>query len=121
MRKRHQTRKIWFTLTDEISKAYLDEGQNLQFNDFHLEEIRENSSDYTTLPSTSNQTLEKLLEKLLDEKQTKSETQNLGKISKDFMIEKFNGKNANAHQWIKQFNEECERFHINKDRKKNKY
>lgn len=116
--KRHQTRKIWITLTDEISKTYLDEGQNLQFNDFYLEEIRENINDYQTLPSSSNHTLEKLLEKLLDEKQTKSETQNLGKISKDFMIEKFNGKNANAHQWIKGFNKECERFHINEAKKK---
>lgn len=89
---RHQTRKIWITLTDEISKIYLDEGENLQFNDFYLEEMIEN--------------------------QTNPETQNLGKISKDFMIEKFNGRNANAHQWIKSFNKECERFHIKEDHKK---
>lgn len=89
---RHQTRKRWITLTDEISKIYLDEGENLQFNDFYLEEMIEN--------------------------QTNPETQNLGKISKDFMIEKFNGRNANAHQWIKSFNKECERFHIKEDHKK---
>ncbi|GBP53093.1 hypothetical protein EVAR_43379_1 [Eumeta japonica] len=63
----------------------------------------------------------KLLEKLLEEKQSKSETQNLGKISKDFMIDKFTGRNANANQWIKGFNKECERFHIDEDKRKLKF
>ncbi|GBP26600.1 Retrovirus-related Pol polyprotein from transposon 297 [Eumeta japonica] len=89
LNKRHQTRKIWIALTDEISKTYLDEAQNLQFNDYYLEEIMENTNDCKSLPISSNQNLEKLLEKLLEEKQSKSETQNLGKISKDFMIDKF--------------------------------
>lgn len=118
LNKRHQTRKIWITLTDEISKIYLDEEQNLQFNDFYLEEIMENKNDNKSSPGGSNQNLEKLLEKLLEEKQSKSETQNLGKISKDFMIEKFTGRNANAHQWIQEFNKECERFHIDEDKQK---
>lgn len=114
--KRHQTRNIWIPLTSEISQVYLDEGLNLQFNDIYLEEITENPSEYKSLHSGSNQNLEKLLEKLLEEKENK--TQNLGKISKDFMIEKFTGKNANAHQWIEEFNKECERFHIVEDKKK---
>lgn len=118
LNKRHQTRKIWITLTEDIAKIYLDEEQNLQFNDIYLEEITENTNDYKTSPSGSNQNLEKLLEKLFEEKQVKSETQNLGKISKDFMIEKFSGRNANAHQWIKEFNKECQRFHIDDDKKK---
>lgn len=118
LNKRHQTRKIWITLTDEISAVYLDEEQNIQFQDFYLEEINENINDSKSLTESSNKTLEKLLETLLEEKQRKSETQNLGKIAKDFVLEKFTGKNANAHQWIKDFNKECERFHIDEDRKK---
>lgn len=118
LNKRHQTRKIWITLTDDISKIYLDEEQNLQFNDVYLEEILEKTNNAEFIPSGSNQTLEKLLEKLLEDKQTKSETQNLGKIAKDFMIEKFTGRNLNAYQWIKGFNKECERFQINEDKKK---
>lgn len=116
--KRHQTRKLWINLTDEISKTYLDEEQNLQFIDVYLEEITETLNDYKSLPSSSNNTLEKLLEKIIEEKQKKPKTQNLGNISKDFMIEKFTGKNANAYQWIKDFNKECERFHIDEDKKK---
>lgn len=116
--KRHQTRKIWITLTDEISKIYLDEEQNLQFHDFYLEEIEEKANNAESMPSGSNQSLEKLLEKLLEEKQQKTETQNLGKIAKDFMIEKFTGRNSNAHQWLQDFNKECERFQIIEDKKK---
>ncbi|XP_063392684.1 uncharacterized protein LOC134678160 [Cydia fagiglandana] len=114
--KRHQTRKIWITLTEEISKVYLDEEENIQCNDIYLEEISETNVE--SMPSGSNETLEKILEKLLDEKQKKSETQNLGKIAKDFMINKFSGRNSNAYQWIQDFNKECERFQIVEDRKK---
>lgn len=116
--RRYQTRKIWITLTEDISKIYLDEEQNLQFNDIYLEEISEKTHDTESLPSGSNASLEKLLEKLLEDKQIKSETQNLGKIAKDFMIEKFSKRNSNAYQWIKDFNKECERFEINEHKKK---
>lgn len=118
LNKRHQTRKIWITTNDDISKVYLDEEENLQFNDIYLEEISEQGDCSESLPSGSNQTLEKLLAKLLDEKEKKNEIQNLGKISKDFMIERFTGRNSNAYQWIKDFNKECERFQINEDKKK---
>lgn len=118
LNKRYQTRKIWITLTDDISKIYLDEEQNLQFNDFYLEENLEKANIGESIASSSNQTLEKLLEKLLEEKQIKSETQNLGVIAKDFTIEKFTGRNTNAYQWIQIFNKECERFHIDEDKKK---
>lgn len=118
LNKRHQTRKIWISLTDDISKIYLDDEENLQFSDFYLEEIEEKASTAETASTSSNQTLEKILEKLLEEKQNKSETQNLNKIAKEFMIEKFTGKNANAYQWIKDFNKECDRFQIEEDRKK---
>ncbi|KAK9686143.1 hypothetical protein QE152_g37417 [Popillia japonica] len=37
--KRHQTRKVWINVTEELAKIYLDEGENLQIGDFYLEEI----------------------------------------------------------------------------------
>lgn len=61
------------------------------------------------------------MEKLLEDKQSKSETQNLAKISKDFMIEKFTGRNANAYQWIKDFNKECNNFILKKTKRKLKF
>lgn len=115
--KRYQTRKIWIALTEDISKVYLDTEQNIQFNDIYLE-IMEKKITTKSIDSDSNPTLEKLLEKLIENKQTKSETQNLGIIAKDFNLEKFNGKNTNAKQWNENFNTECERFQIKEDKKK---
>lgn len=116
--KRHQIRKIWITLTEDMSKIYLDKEQNLQFNDIYLEEIMEKTFTAESISGSPNQTMEKLLGKLLENKQIKSETQNLGTIAKEFMIEKFNGRSPNAKQWIGIFNKECGRFQINEDKKK---
>lgn len=55
--KRYQT-KIWMTLTDDISKIYLDNEQNLQFNDNYLEEIMDKTSAVEFTLSGLNQTLE---------------------------------------------------------------
>lgn len=118
LNKRYQTRKIWITLTDDIAKIYLDEEQNLQFNDFYLEEISEKTTNAESTPSGSNHKLEKLLEKFLKEKEEKSDTQNLGKIALDFKLDKFSGRYTNAFQWIKDFNKECDRFKIDEDSKK---
>lgn len=34
--KRNQYRKVWITLTEELSKVYLDKEENLQFGDYYL-------------------------------------------------------------------------------------
>lgn len=116
-KKRHQSRKIWIGLSKELYIIYLDEEENLQFNNYYLEEILKNKSPAAAEAST-DQTMIKLLEKLLQDKQKDSESINLGKLAKDFMIEKFTGKNANAHQWINEFEKECTRFKITENKKK---
>lgn len=95
----------------------MDEEGNLQFEEQYLEEITEKEVEKATA-STSDETMKKLLEKVLEEKQQKSEIQNLSKIAKDFMIDKFDGKNSNASQWINEFEKKCERCMIEEDRKK---
>ncbi|KPJ14273.1 hypothetical protein RR48_05251 [Papilio machaon] len=117
--KRHQSRRIWITLTDKIAKIYLDEEQNLQFNDFYLEEILENTNDGRTLCSnSSDQTVHRLLENLFEEKQKTQESQNLVHLAKNFLIDKFTGRNSNACQWIQDFTKECHRFQIIQDKQK---
>lgn len=117
LKKRNQFRKIWMTLTENISKVYLDEEKNLLFENYYLEEIIE---EEITKVKTSDpdETIKKLLEKNLENKQHQSEVQNLNKMAKDFMIDKFDGKNSNANQWINEFQKECERCMIEEDRKK---
>ncbi|CAF4882091.1 unnamed protein product [Pieris macdunnoughi] len=66
LKKRYQTRKVWITITEELSNIYLDEEQNIQFNDFYLEEILKKVDNAEPIPSGSNESFEKLLEKLIE-------------------------------------------------------
>lgn len=115
--KRHQTRKVWITLSENMKKVYLDEEGNLLFENIYLEEIQDRTDEISTA-STSEDTIKKLLEKVLQSKEQTSEIKNLNKIAQDFMIEKFDEKTSNASQWIDQFEKECVRCVVIEDRKK---
>lgn len=112
--KRNQLRKIWITVTEQIRKDYLDEEENLQFKDYYLEESTIHSN--ITNESAQTTTLEKLIEKLIETNQ-KSEKP-IEKIAKELTINKFNNKTQNASQWLKEFEEECNRFNVTQDEKK---
>lgn len=118
LRKRHQLRKIWIEITKEINETYFDKSGNMQFKDYYLEETTEETNTETASSSASEQSLVRMLEKLLEDNKQRSENQNIKRIIDEFTIEKFNGKNVNAHQWINRFEEECERFSVTQDRKK---
>lgn len=117
LKKRHQERKIWIQLTDEIKKIYVDEAGNIQFLDQFLEEIDEINIQTSDTESGNVSTLNKILEKLIENTQA-SGNQNLKTISEKFVIEKFTSKNPNADQWIEIFEKECERFNVTEDEKK---
>ncbi|KAK7871662.1 hypothetical protein R5R35_009031 [Gryllus longicercus] len=117
LKKRHQFRKVWITLTENLKQVYLDDEENLQFENYYLEEITEKEVEKPA-QGISNETIEKLLKKILDDKKQKSEVKNFGKIANDFMIDKFNAKNSNACQWINEFEKECERFMVVEDQEK---
>lgn len=117
LKERHQSRKVWIHLTKELRAAYLDEDDNLQFEDEYLEEAT-NETDKTNAADTSEQSLSQMLEKLLEKKESTNEERNTGKLAKEFTIEKFDGKNPNADQWLTSFEKECERFKLTTDVKK---
>ncbi|KAF9408213.1 hypothetical protein HW555_012023 [Spodoptera exigua] len=100
LKKRHQTRKIWIPLTDQIRKIYLDAGENVQFNDLYLEEITED------IKSSNNNY------------KSESEHKNFVKIADKFLLEKFSGRTSNVNQWIEEFETECGRFEILQDESK---
>lgn len=108
LKKRNQVRRVWITMTAELTKTYIDEDGNLQFKDQYLQEVDETN---TNVPQDSN--LKEILEKLI-ESQNKDKEINLKKTSEKFLIEKFSSKNTNAKQWIESFEKECSRFKINK-------
>lgn len=100
LKKRHQTRKLWIPITQDLRKIYLDEGENLQFGDQYLDQIT-----YETKLSGSSTS-------------TGTENKNLGKIAERFLLEKFSGKTSNVDQWISDFENECTRFEILKEAEK---
>lgn len=114
LKRRHQLRRVWMELTEEIQKTYMDDYGNMMFADQILEEITErpaatNSEEITTL--------NKILEKLVENTQ-KTERQSLKSISERFVIEKFTSKNSNANQWMDIFEKECTRFDVTDDERK---
>lgn len=112
--KRNQFRKIWITVDDTIKEKYLDEEENLQFNDYFLEETTNKPEETAVVHSSS---IQKLLETLV-ENNKRAEDKSLDKIAKEITIQKFNNKTQNASQWLSGFEEECERYNISEDKRK---
>ena len=116
LKKRHQFRRVWIELTEELKEKYTDDYDNMIFSDQILEEIIERPTAANPDAKEIN-TLNKILEKLMENTQ-KTQHQSLKKISEKFVIEKFTSKNSNANQWIDMFEKECTRFDVTEDEKK---
>jgi len=112
LRKRHQTRRVWIVLTDQLKKTYMDEQENLQFDGYFLEEITQSAATSTGI---SEESLTRILEKLTENKQQSHNQQNVKILAEKFVIEKFTGKDSNAYQWMEVFEKECDRFNIKQD------
>ncbi|KAG7296862.1 hypothetical protein JYU34_019721, partial [Plutella xylostella] len=104
--KRHQTRRVWITMTNELEKIYRDEEGNFQFEGKILEEI--NKEEYKHEQNTTDKF----------ENKTKENKPNLKNIAERFILEKFTSKNTNANYWIEIFEKECGRFDVNTDEMK---
>lgn len=115
LKKRHQTRRIWITMTEELKKTYIDEDGNMQFENQYLEEV--NIENTGSIKQTETSTLEKLLDKIMEKTQP-SKQQNLKNIADKFVLEKFTSRNTNATQWIEMFERECMRFDVETDENK---
>lgn len=118
LKKRHQTRSVWITLTEELTEVYFDEGGNVIFENCYLEEAIQEKKSNTTEADTSIETLTEILKKLTENTNQSQNTPNLTKIARQFMIEKFSNKTTNANQWITDFENECDRFEIRADKHK---
>lgn len=116
LKKRHQTRSVWIKTTKEILQTYVDEDGNMVFQDEFLEECTQEKLAITD-KKCSNDSLVKILEKLVENQQNK-EKQSLRKVADRFVIEKFDGKNTSAYQWMEVFEKECARFELIKDEEK---
>lgn len=115
LRKRHQTRSVWIKMTEDILQTYIDEDDNMIFQDQLLEEI--SKEQFAKVNQNSEDPIVKILEKLVEGQQNK-EKQGIKKLADRFVIEKFDGKNISACHWMEVFEKECARFNIVKDEEK---
>lgn len=95
LQTRNKFQNVTITLTEgDLLEVYLDNEGNVVFNDTCLEEVR-------VCISPLSSTLE-----------TPSQNKTIHSIAKNFVLEKFDGKNFNAQTWLKLFVAECKRLSI---------
>lgn len=86
--KRHQKRNVWIVLNDALKAIYIDDGGNIQFADFILEERYEEpqaTGQTSNAGSISREELTMILERF-----AKTETEsrkNLNKLAEKFVLE----------------------------------
>lgn len=97
IKKRHEKRAVWITLTPALEKIYFDNG-NMQFKDYLLEKTESEKPTVTTHYVNKKQNKLKLVEK--------------------FSIEKFAKTTSNVSQWLNIFNKECLRLELYTDTEK---
>lgn len=111
LKKRGQSRSVWFNLSNGIENDYIDESGNIAMGMYLLEEVQ--------IPKLDENSI-KILEQLAEQKKenTAGKNPNLHKIFEKFVIEKFTGKNLSANQWLTTYENECERLDVTKDAEK---
>ncbi|KAK0178572.1 hypothetical protein PV327_007450 [Microctonus hyperodae] len=114
LKKRHQIRRAWVTITGEIRKTYWDEEGNVVFEGQLLEEVPIEQTLAQVNEPDINNTMTQILQQVL---QQRNERPSLKRLSEKFVIDKFEGK-TNANQWLLSFEKECERLQINEEKEK---
>lgn len=109
--RRHEEIDVWIKMTEDLKKFYIDEDNNMQLNGKYLKKIVQKEEE-----KFGN--LEKIFEKLAEKSEKKEEDINLKHVMEKFILEKFNNKRTNAKQWVENFEKECDRFSIKKDKTK---
>lgn len=118
IKKRHQKRNIWVVLDDKMRKTYVDDGGNIQFADYILEERFVKPQTGITNPTSgiSKEDLKEILDNITKSKL--DQQKNVNKWAEKFVLEKFNSKTSTVTQWIDTFENECKRLNLEKDQEK---
>lgn len=96
LKTRNKYRKVVITLlADGLRNIYLDDEGNVFFSGIYLEGVQADISSQSS-PAPQNPNLER----------------SIHSVTKNMVLEKFNGKNFNAGEWLKLFKLECNRLDI---------
>lgn len=99
LKTRNKYRNVNITLAEnDLLEIYLDDEGNVIFNEIYLEEVQACISPSPTSPEIPIQ------------------TKTIHSISKNFVLEKFDGKNFNAQTWLNLFSAECQRLDVKEDK-----
>ncbi|XP_071642241.1 uncharacterized protein [Temnothorax longispinosus] len=97
LKTRSKFRNVVITLAEgDLKEVYLDDEGNVVFNEYYLEAIQADSPIPPQIPAAGIPPHEKPIHS----------------ISKNMILEKFNGKNFNAESWLELFVTECKRLEI---------
>lgn len=105
--KRWLWREVKVTLTETLKKKYFDEEGNVRMNDVFLEEV--------SAPFRFSK-CEKENDEVEHNANRQPQPKPLTSITKDIILEKFNGKNVNPEKWIDMLELECRRLAIQEER-----
>ncbi|KAK0071350.1 hypothetical protein PV325_013062, partial [Microctonus aethiopoides] len=105
LQKRHQSRKIWIRLEENLDKIYVDEDGNMQFNNYFLEEITQEIKQKSQ-PGITEDILTKVLEKMSNKQPgniRNETTKNLKKLAEKFVMDKFTNKGWSPRKYAISF------------------
>lgn len=109
LKKKNQFRNVKVTLPPEIRQIYMDDDGNFVFNGYFLDEYKQEDEE-------SDETMTELMKKFVATSQHNKN--DLGSVTRSFVLEKFKGKSQNAKFWLMDFESECIRHEISSDEKK---
>lgn len=118
LKKRHDQRQVWISLTSEISNVYMDKTGNMQFQGYLLEEAPPEVHQQVSTAGISEEVLVRILQSYRETNKDISKPQNVKNIAEKFVIEKFTKKTSNVFQWMTIFEAECTRLGIEEDLEK---
>lgn len=118
LQRRHQKRKVWINLDEELLKTYVDEDGNLQFKEYLLEDETPEVEQAAATGGLTEERLTKILEQFSNKKSENDHGKNLKKLSEKFVLEKFTSKSSSGTQWMELFERECERLGAQEDEEK---
>ncbi|XP_063834848.1 uncharacterized protein LOC135084836 [Ostrinia nubilalis] len=110
LKRRHDKRQVWITLSPELKRAYVDEDGNFEINGYLLEETQQQAPATESLSALTS-----VLESFVEMRRDIPRSQNLKNLSERFVLEKFTKKTSNGIQWMTAFETECARLGIEED------
>lgn len=115
LQRRHESRQVWISITEELKGIYMDEDNNMQFEGYLLQETMPETSKPSAAAGISEEALARILENFADIRKESPKPQNMKQLAEKIVIDKFGKKTSNVSQWMTIFEVECNRVGVTQD------